>query len=106
MTILTRRTALKLGAAGFMLTIASQLALGQDGPLNVDHFKWSGDNSELGRRVAGRALLKRMRALEAKQEPYIVVGHSHGGSVLSASLLSSDMGKLYVVLARGINRLR
>lgn len=69
------------------------LVSGQNGALDVEHFKWSGDNSELGRRKAGGALLKRMRALEEKQEPYVVIGHSHGGSVVSAALLLSAKRK-------------
>jgi hypothetical protein len=65
-----------------------------DGTLNVVPFKWSGANSELGRRKAGSDLLKEMRALEAKAEPYCVVGHSHGGSVVAAALLESGSRKL------------
>jgi len=57
------------------------------GPIDVTHFKWSGDNSELGRRKAGRDLYHVMKRLEAKGEPYSLIGHSHGGSVVSAALL-------------------
>ena len=69
------------------------LVCGDSGTLDVERFQWSGDNSELGRRKAGRDLLKRMRALEEKQEPYVLVGHSHGGSVISAALLASAARK-------------
>jgi hypothetical protein len=64
-----------------------------DGPINVIHHKWSGDNSERGRRQAGADLLERLRALEANGDPYCVVGHSHGGSVISAALLRAAAKK-------------
>jgi hypothetical protein len=57
------------------------------GNLDVIPFEWSGANSERDRRDAGSRLLAQMRALEAKKEPYCVIGHSHGGSVISAALL-------------------
>lgn len=62
---------------------------GADGPLNVVPFTWSSLNSELDRRTAGSALLGELRALDAKGEPYAVVGHSHGGSVIAAALIES-----------------
>jgi hypothetical protein len=57
------------------------------GKLEVTRFQWSGDNSEVGRRAAGKALLSDLMALEAKGEPYCLVGHSHGGSVIGWALL-------------------
>jgi hypothetical protein len=59
-----------------------------DGTLEVASFEWSGDNSEVARRDAGYKLLRRLRELEAKNEPYCLVGHSHGGSVISTALLA------------------
>ncbi len=59
-----------------------------DGTLEVTSFEWSGDNSEVARRDAGYKLLRRLRELEAKNEPYCLVGHSHGGSVISTALLA------------------
>ncbi len=58
-------------------------------PVTVEPFVWSGENSEVGRRVAGARLLDRMLQLEARNEPYCVVGHSHGGSVIASALLNS-----------------
>ena len=60
----------------------------QDGGLAVTSFEWSGDNSEVGRRDAGAQLLRRLRELEARNEPYCLVGHSHGGSVIASALLA------------------
>lgn len=57
--------------------------------LKVEPFTWSGDNSEIARREAGRKLLERLHELEARKETYCLVGHSHGGSVISAALLES-----------------
>jgi hypothetical protein len=61
----------------------------RDGELNFVPFPWGGDNSEVERRDAGERLNKLMRELEAKSEPYCIVGHSHGGSILSDALLDS-----------------
>jgi hypothetical protein len=58
-------------------------------PVTFEPFIWSGENSEVARRVAGAKLLDRMLQLEARNEPYCVVGHSHGGSVISAALMNS-----------------
>lgn len=59
----------------------------RDGRLDVIPFMWGGDNSEVERRDAAARLIKLMRELESKSEPYCVVGHSHGGSVISSALL-------------------
>jgi hypothetical protein len=64
-----------------------------DGPVEIRPFKWSGDNSELGRRAAGADLLHALRDLESRGEPYCVVGHSHGGSVIASALLEAARRK-------------
>lgn len=61
----------------------------RDGELNFVPFSWAGDNSEVERREAGERLTKVMRDLETKSEPYCIVGHSHGGSIVSDALLSN-----------------
>ncbi|MEO0729424.1 MAG: hypothetical protein AAFY64_03470, partial [Pseudomonadota bacterium] len=60
---------------------------GDGGPVTVEPFIWSGDNSERHRRHEARRLLDRFKELEARSEPYAVIGHSHGGSVISRALL-------------------
>ncbi|AHB48946.1 hypothetical protein W911_11880 [Hyphomicrobium nitrativorans NL23] len=60
-----------------------------DGRLDFVPFTWSANNSELDRRRGGSELLKLLRSLDEKEEPYAVVGHSHGGSVISAALIES-----------------
>lgn len=64
-----------------------ELVEARDGRLDVVPFVWPGDNSEVERREAGARLSKLMRELETKSEPYCIVGHSHGGSVVSSALL-------------------
>lgn len=60
-----------------------------DGKLEFQPFMWDGLNSETSRRTAGLVLFERMLALEAAGEPYSIIGHSHGGSVISAALLEA-----------------
>lgn len=52
----------------------------------VDPFQWSGDNDEMGRRAAGKALYKKLRDQDRAGAPFAVIGHSHGGSVLYHAL--------------------
>ncbi len=59
------------------------------GPVDVKPFVWSGNNSEIERRKAGKKLAGELKALEASGEPYCLVGHSHGGSVIGWALLES-----------------
>ncbi len=58
-----------------------QLVDAQDGRLDFVPFTWSGDNSENARRQAGARLFEELQKLEARNEDYCLVGHSHGGSV-------------------------
>lgn len=60
---------------------------GVDGPVVIDPFIWDGRNSETGRREAGETLAAKLDAIDEAGEPYVVVGHSHGGSVIAAALL-------------------
>ncbi|MGF1650612.1 MAG: hypothetical protein ACFCUN_09180 [Hyphomicrobiaceae bacterium] len=55
--------------------------------IEFEPFIWTGDNSERARRIAAWRLLNRMKELEAIGEPYAVIGHSHGGSVVANALL-------------------
>jgi hypothetical protein len=50
-------------------------------------FHWSGANSELERRRAGQRLASLLRTFEEKGQPYALIGHSHGGSVIWHALL-------------------
>lgn len=61
----------------------------RDGDLNFVPFQWGGGNSEVERRSAGDRLADVMSDLETKSEPYCVIGHSHGGSIVSDALLRS-----------------
>lgn len=60
-----------------------------DGSLKLEPHVWNGLNSETSRRAAGEALAQTLADLDAAGEPFVVVGHSHGGSVVSAALLRS-----------------
>jgi hypothetical protein len=62
-------------------------------PLDVKRFEWSGENSEVERRQAGSRLYRTLKEIDAKGEPFCVVGHSHGGSVLTWALLESAAKK-------------
>ena len=56
-------------------------------------FVWDGLNSENARREAGRALLLRMIALEKLGSDYVLIGHSHGGSVIASALYAAAMSR-------------
>ncbi len=62
-----------------------ELVKSRDGRLDVIRSHRGGDNSEVERRDAGIRLASLMRELEGKSEPYCIVGHSHGGSIVSAA---------------------
>jgi hypothetical protein len=61
----------------------------EDGRLDFVPHVWDGVNSEMSRRAAGKSLLRRLLNLEKRKERYCLVGHSHGGSAIVASLLIS-----------------
>jgi pimeloyl-ACP methyl ester carboxylesterase len=56
-------------------------------------FHWSGKNSETERRRAGRLLAQVIEKLEKKGEPYALIGHSHGGSVIWHALIQLRLGR-------------
>ena len=65
-----------------------------DGSLKIRPFVWDGQNSESSRRKAAQKLLDLVLELENKGEPYCLVGHSHGGSVIAHMLsLASIAGQ-------------
>lgn len=70
-------------------SLVKELGKEKANSIKVECFEWSGENSESARRQAGRALFERLRQLEAAGERYALVGHSHGGSIISAALLES-----------------
>jgi hypothetical protein len=71
----------------FQLRLCAWLGLD---PSQFEPFHWGdGPNSELERRKAGLALLKRLRTLEAENQDYVLLGHSHGGSVIHHALLQA-----------------
>lgn len=73
-------------------------------PAQFEPFHWgSGPNSESERRKAGSDLLKRLLKFEAAGEDYVLLGHSHGGSVIHHALLvASARGKRLPRLRRWI----
>lgn len=71
-----------------------ELVDAKDGKLDFVPFTWSGDNSESARRRAGTELLARLRQLEAQNETYCLVAHSHGGSVIASALVESVARKV------------
>jgi hypothetical protein len=55
--------------------------------INWVPFHWSGKNSEADRRRDGVELFKFLHEnFESKNQPYHLVGHSHGGSVIAEAL--------------------
>jgi hypothetical protein len=65
-----------------------------EGAISFQPLLWDGHNSEVSRRKAAASLLKRCEELEERAEPYVLIGHSHGGSVISNALLLASEAKL------------
>lgn len=59
------------------------------GELRFIPVQWDGKNEETSRRAAGRTLFRHMLELEKSGEPYTVIGHSHGGSVICLALMEA-----------------
>jgi len=58
--------------------------------VRIEPFHWGhGPNSELARRAAGQELFKRLRQFEEFGENYLLIGHSHGGSVIYHALIEA-----------------
>ena len=64
-----------------------------DGAVKFEPFSWHDTNSGLNRSEGGSSLLRRLYQLEARSEKYCLIGHSHGGSVISHALLSDAAAK-------------
>ncbi|MBM3562469.1 MAG: hypothetical protein FJX48_04750 [Alphaproteobacteria bacterium] len=65
-----------------------------EGDLSFQPLHWNGKNSEDSRRKAAANLLKQCEALENRGEKYVLIGHSHGGSIISNALLLASKAKL------------
>lgn len=77
-----------------------ELVESEDGTLAVEPLIWDGRNSETSRREASAMLEARLCELEAKGEPYSVVGHSHGGTVIASALIDCAVNKRKTDLLR------
>jgi hypothetical protein len=74
-----------------------------DGKIDFKPFIWDGMNSEMSRRRAGTRLLREIQSLDAQGNEYCLLGHSHGGSVISHTLVeSASRGKELKHLSRWI----
>ena len=56
-------------------------------------FRWSGENNERARSKAAAKLLQHIEPLEEAGQPYHLIGHSHGGSVIWATLVLATTRK-------------
>jgi len=65
------------------------LVVGENAPVTIEPFCWNGANQESSRRSAARALVTRMRQLEIEDQPYAIIGHSHGGSIIHSALIEA-----------------
>ena len=61
------------------------------GELRYMPFQWDGKNSEISRRAAGKALAKKLSEVT---EPTVLVGHSHGGSVIQHALAAAKQNNI------------
>jgi hypothetical protein len=63
------------------------------GSLTFQRLHWDGRNTENSRRKSAAALLERCQQLESRGEHYVLIGHSHGGSIISNALLLACQSK-------------
>jgi hypothetical protein len=61
---------------------------------NQSLFHWSGENDVLERHIAGERLYEYLSHLDESGQPYHVIAHSHGGSVLWAALRIAEQVRL------------
>lgn len=66
-----------------------EAADGDGDTLRFIPVQWDGKNAETSRRAAGRQLFQQILELEKSGEPYTVIGHSHGGSVICLALMEA-----------------
>ena len=62
----------------------------EGGTLSFQPLRWDGENKESSRREAAKELVERCKALERSGERYFLIGHSHGGSIISNALLVAN----------------
>jgi hypothetical protein len=62
----------------------------ESGSLCFQPLLWNGRNSEETRQTAAEMLIERCKTLENRGEPYFLIGHSHGGSIISNALLLAN----------------
>jgi hypothetical protein len=55
--------------------------------ISISAFIWSGKNSEIDRRKAGKKLCEVLKKMEMNGTSYHLIGHSHGGSVIEEALV-------------------
>ena len=80
-----------------------ELLQAEQGEFIFEPFIWDGKNSEESRSEAGELLFSRCIELEEQGESYCLIGHSHGGSVISNALkLSSYRNKPFTKMGRWI----
>jgi hypothetical protein len=65
----------------------------KEGVITLQPLHWDGHNTETSRRKAAAALLERCLELESRGEHYVLIGHSHGGSIISNALLLASQSK-------------
>lgn len=53
---------------------------------DISLFHWSGENVEWARETAAARLFERLLTFEKAQQPYHLIGHSHGGSIIWSAI--------------------
>lgn len=85
------------GSAWWQRSGSLWLELNSQG-LRPEAFIWTGDNSESARRDAGLALARQLKAAIAVGHYVHLVGHSHGGSVITHAMQALDQGERDAIL--------
>ena len=78
------------------------LVMSEDGgAVQIEPHVWDGLNSETSRVAAGKSLAERFGEHDDGGHPFVAVGHSHGGSVISAALLHAARARRKMPAMKG-----
>lgn len=84
----------------FSKLLSSLLASGES-QIEIVPMSWQADNREIDRWAGADQLLRMLMEFEKRGKPYFIIGHSHGGSVISHALMIAAGRRINLVCMKG-----